>query len=194
MNILKAFNGDKFISNTFLTLRDAFKIDTVIETGTYEGDTTLFLYKNFKNVYTIEMHEQNYNFALNRFNSLNVKPNLIFGKSEEVLKDLIINNKITDKTIFFLDAHWWGCPLQQELDIIAECNIKPIIAIHDFVVPNAKSLGYDYYDNQAFTYEWLKPNFDKIYNGRYNYWYNDDVLSEGAKRGIIYLVPDNYAM
>lgn len=194
MNIIRAFNGDKFISHTFLTIRDLFKIDTIVETGTYEGDTTAFLSENFKKVYSIEVLKQNFDFANNKLNSLNLKPNLYLGKSEELLKSIIIENDITSKSIFFLDAHWYECPLQQELDIIAECNIKPIIAIHDFVVPNSKTLGYDCYNNQPFTFEWLKPNFDKIYNGQYNYWYNDDILSEGAKRGIIYLVPNNYGV
>lgn len=194
MSIEKAFNGDKFISHTFLTLRDLFKIDTVIETGTYEGDTAGFLFENFKTVYTIEGHKQNYDFSLYRLNSLKLYPNVIFGKSEEVLKDLIIDKNITSKSIFFLDAHWWDCPLQKELDIIAECKIKPIIAIHDFVVPNSTTLGYDVYGDQPFNFEWLKPHFDKIYDGQYNYWYNNDTLSEGAKRGIIYLVPTNYGV
>ena len=194
MNITTAFNHDKYISHTILTLRDLFKIDTIIETGTFLGETTAFQSENFKNVYSIEVLKENYQIASDKLNSLNLKANLYLGKSEELLKSIILENKITSKSIFFLDAHWYECPLKQELDIIAECNIKPIIAIHDFVVPNSKTLGFDNYNNQPFTYEWLKPNFDKIYDGKYNYWYNDDVLSEGSKRGIIYLAPNNYGV
>lgn len=185
-----AFNGDSYISNTFLNLKNVFNIDTVVETGTYRGDTTIFLCEHFKNVYSIEVRRDNYEFALNKLRFLKLSPNLIWGKSEDVLKSIIVNNKITDRSIFFLDAHWYECPLQRELEIIAECNIKPIIVIHDFVVPYSKTLGYDEYNDQPFTYEWLKPYFDRIYGvGKYNYWYNSDIFSGGRKRGVIYLSP-----
>jgi hypothetical protein len=186
----QAFNGDRYIAHTFLTLKNTFNIDTVVETGTHLGNTTVFLSSHFKNVFSIEISKPAYDVSLKKLNDLNLHPTLILGKSEDVLKDLIINNNITNNTIFYLDAHCYECPLKKELEIIRECNIKPIIAIHDFLVPNSKTLNYDTYDNQPYTYEWLKPQFDQIYNCNYNYWYNDDVFSEEIKRGIIYLVPE----
>ena len=189
--IQKAFNGDRYIAHTFKNLKNIFKIDTVVETGTYQGDTTIFLCEHFKTVYSIEVKQENYEYSLNKLKSLNLPAKLILDKSENVLKDLIIDNNIGNQSIFFLDAHWYECPLERELEIIAECGIKPIIAIHDFLVPNCNTLNYDTYNNQPYTYEWLKPKFDKIYDGKYNYWYNDDVFSTEIKRGIIYLVPTN---
>lgn len=189
--IQHAFNGDVYISHTFINLKKIFNIDTVVETGTYFGDTTCFLSRCFKNVYSIESDQHLYESSLKKLNDLNLHPTLIFGKSENVLKNLIIDNNICNKTIFFLDAHWYECPLERELEIIAECGIKPIIAIHDFLVPNCNTLNYDTYNNQPYTYEWLKPKFDRIYDGKYNYWYNDDTFSTEIKRGIIYLAPNN---
>lgn len=189
-----AFNNDRFICNTFINLKNAFNIDTIVETGTYHGDTTVYLAQNFKNVYSIEVQKENYDISLNKLKSQNLQAKLFLGKSEEILKNVIIENNISSNSIFYLDAHWYECPLQKELEIIADCKIKPIIAIHDFVVPDSQTLGFDSYNDQPFTFEWLKYNFDKIYNCKYYYWYNNDFFSEGAKRGIIYLAPNNYGM
>ena len=58
-------------------------------------------------------------------------------------------------------------------------------------VPGSKKLGYDSYNGQSFTYEWLKEDLDAIYDKKYSYFYNNDIDSEGAMRGIIYVFPDN---
>ena len=94
--------------------------------------------------------------------------------------------------MFYLDAHWYDhCPLKNELQLIKKFNLKPIITIHDFFVPGSKKLGYDSYNGQSFTYEWLKEDLDAIYDKKYSYFYNNDIDSEGAMRGIIYVFPDN---
>lgn len=189
------FNNDRFIAHTFLILKKLFNINTVIETGSFEGDTTVFLAKNFEKVFSIEMLKINHEITINKLNSSNLNANVILGKSEDLLKEVITKNHIDNSTIFFLDAHWWeNCPLQQELEIIAECKIKPIIVIHDFYVPNSKSLGYDTYNNQTFCFDWIKPIIDKIYDYKYNYYYNDDLFSEGSKRGVIYIIPELYEL
>jgi len=94
-----------------------------------------------------------------------------------------------DDTFIFLDAHWGShCPLKEELEQIRRAGIKPVIAIHDFVVPNHTELGYDEINGQPFTYEWLKEDIDSVYGeDGYNVHYNSE--AEGAKRGIIYIVP-----
>jgi hypothetical protein len=95
-----------------------------------------------------------------------------------------------ENAIFFLDAHWGDfCPLLSELEVIAKYNF-PIIAIHDFKVPNEPTLGYDSINGQAFEYEWIKPSLDAIYGeGGYDYYYNSNEKSTEIKRGIIYITP-----
>ena len=53
MNYHLPFNGDSFIANNFLKLKQKFNIENIIETGTYEGGTAIFLARNFKNVFSI---------------------------------------------------------------------------------------------------------------------------------------------
>jgi hypothetical protein len=182
------FNGDHYVQAEFLKLRDQFKIKTAVETGTCLGSTTLWLSEHFKNVFTSEISEEYLRFALNRFEGKN-NIRAFLGDSASALKDCILPH-CGDDTIIFNDAHWGDsyCPLQDELKAIAERGIKPIIAIHDFQVPDHPELGYDCIGAQPFNYEWLKPCFDAIYgeNG-YNHYFNS--LATEIKRGLIYLVP-----
>jgi len=106
------------------------------------------------------------------------------------LKNILIN--LEDRALIFLDAHWGeNCPLQKELEVIADrSKKKPIIAIHDFKIPGKPEYGYDSYQGQDFTFEWLEPWFDLIYGkGQYEHFYNTGIVEESAKRGIIFLVP-----
>lgn len=183
------FNGDTTITREFLALKKKFDIKVAIETGTCLGYTTLWLAENFDKVKSIEYNADYLAIAQNRLKDMyNVE--LIHGKSQLNLPSLLGDG---ERTIFFLDAHWGSeCPLEEELDIITwstHCSpTQPIIAIHDFQVPDNPDLGYDNYKEQPFTFEWVKPKFDAIYGqGKYNHYYNSEL--EGAQRGIIYVVP-----
>jgi len=183
------FNADTFVADCFLGLKIAFEIDTIVETGTCLGYSTEWMAKNYKNVITLEVVDKYFTIAkTNRLlKHKNVK--MVLGSSATMLYDLI--KGLTDKTMFFLDAHWQNsCPLKEELAQIAKAKLRPVIAIHDFKVPNRDDLGFDSYNGQEFTYEWLKPDFDKVYGvGKYTHFYNKETA--GAKRGVIYVVPKN---
>lgn len=186
----KPFNGDKYIEKTFLKLKNRYNIKNIVETGTFEGGTTVFLSQNFDKVFSIECNFEFYSKALINIKNANTSPCLLLGNSEDVLP--LIREELNNNTIFYLDAHWYeNCPLKKELSLIKEFNLKPIIAIHDFYVPGSSTLGYDSYNNQPFTYDWLKDDFDNIYDKKYSYFYNNDLYSDGAKRGIIYIIPNN---
>ena len=182
-----ALNCDTFAQSEFLRLKKEFKLKYAIETGTCLGYTTAFLCQHYEVVKTIEVNAKFLNIAkVNRLNQFdNCK--MFFGDSSKDLYGMLEN--IDDSTFIFLDAHWGNhCPLKDELQQIARANIRPVIAIHDFLVPNKPELGYDSINGQPFTFEWLKSDIDAIYqkNG-YDYHYNNE--STGAKRGIIYITP-----
>jgi hypothetical protein len=182
------FNGDNFISKNFIRLRDEFKINHAIELGTCLGSTAIWLSHNFQQVTTIEINEEFLNIAISRFMEeglINIKSNL--GNTTDVLPTI----KITNDCIVFIDSHWYDvCPMLDELTIIAEQKVTPVIAIHDFLVPNEPNLGYDTIHGQAFSIEWIKPYLEAIYgvNG-FEYFYNSDAESTEIKRGIIYITP-----
>lgn len=186
---MEAFNGDIFIEEEFLKLRDRFNIEIIIETGTCFGSTTKFLGNNFKQVVSIEINRQYLDIARALIGAV---PNIdtYCGASEKILPEIIQADWKNKTVMFFLDAHWEAhCPLHDELRIIAEHKLKPVIAIHDFQVPG-EGLSFDSYHGQPFTFEWLKPIFDRIYgeNG-YDHYYNSVATATEIKVGIIYIIP-----
>jgi len=182
-----AFNKDTFVQEEFKKLQKKFKLKICIETGTCYGYTSAFLSTFFKEVRTVEINEKFLTIAkTNRLDALkNVK--CYFGSSADLMEEML--EGCGDDTMIFLDAHWQQhCPLKEEIQSIADKGIQPVIAIHDFVVPNHPELGYDSIGNQPFNFEWLKKDFDAVYGeDNYDYYYNSEATK--VKRGLIYITP-----
>jgi len=141
-----------------------------IETGTHLGNTTEYLSKIAKCVYTIEPSEMFFNSARETLSSKkNIK--LIHGTSEEYLEKVI--SKIKNKNIsFWLDGHYSGgdtfegedhSPVLHELEIIEKYlyNFKKVnILIDDFRIfnnhyPKSSKINYP---NQSELINWVKKN------------------------------------
>jgi len=182
-----AFNEDTFVQDEFKKLQKKFKLKIAIETGTCYGYTSAFLSSIFKEVRTVEVNQEFLNIA--KKNRLNDLKNVVchLGSSAVLMPTLL--KDCGDDTILFLDAHWeQHCPIREELQHIADTGIQPVIAIHDFVVPNHPELGYDKIGEQPFSFEWLKSDFDAVYGeDNYSYYYNSEATS--VKRGVIYITP-----
>lgn len=129
--------------------------------------TSAYRYK----VYTVEIDPENIQEAA-EFLKDSTNVTLIEGSSPEILKNLL--NVEQSNILFFFDAHSnVYTPLIDELRVIAEARIKPVIAIHDWKVPDRPDLGYDSYDGQDYTLEWIKPSLEAIYNDNYSYYTAD---------------------
>lgn len=175
---VKGFEGDIFIEAEVRDLIKKFNVDLILETGSYKGWTS----KKFSEMcetHSCELMSANYSEA--KANAPGV--NFYQIQSPEFLKTLLASNK--DRKIFcYLDAHGpHDTPLIEELEVIKTSGVKPVIAIHDFKVPDHPELGYDVYHKQEYTYEWIKPH---LIDG-YEYHYNSK--AEGVMRGVIYLYP-----
>lgn len=182
-----AFNEDSYMGSKFLEIKEKFNLDTVIETGTYHGVTTRWFANNFKNVYTVECNESYFEEAKKNIGScLNVKSYL---QDSPLFLSQILNKIDSEKTIVFLDAHWYTNPVLNELDAIKESGKKPILAIHDFKVPNRPEFGYDVYPDQGIVYEWewIENHIKSIYGDDFYVEYNQE--AEGAMRGCIFIFP-----
>ncbi len=103
-----------------------------VETGTYKGGgIAAALAAGFSKVYSIEVSEEFYNNAVQRF-----KPEIEQGIVEIILGDSLsclpeVINKIDKKITFWLDAHTTlgyegekSCPLYEELEAISHHPIK----------------------------------------------------------------------
>jgi hypothetical protein len=180
-----AFSGDRILAKNVSKLIKEKKITTIIETGTFNGDTTKFLANLTKNIYTIELNEKFYNLTKSR---KDIPSNIEFflGNSPEIIDRQIFPKIKKDSVVlFFLDAHWESpCPTLLELKVIAKNKIKPFILIHDFQVPNHPELGFDKYTDFIYTFEKIKSILEEIY-GENGYIYQYNTRASGSKRGVI---------
>lgn len=165
-----AFNGAPEIGVFLAYLKAHYQIDTMVETGTYRGGTTLFFSFLFDEVHTIEIVEETYK---NAKEFLSAYPNIHchLGSSEETLKELLPT--LQDRPVlFYLDAHWYDhWPLLQELEEISKTHRDNcIIVIDDFKVPHLKHIGYDAYGEHECSLEYIEKKLDLVFSD-YTYHY-----------------------
>jgi len=162
---------DRFVYSEVKSLIEKYKIDTIIETGTYHGWSA----KKFADfglpVYTIEV---NPDFLKKAKEFTNGTKNIFhyFGSSPQMLDEIFEERKLGN-VLIFLDAHWgeyW--PIHDEISTLQSHGVKPIILIHDFYVPdeNGKAkFGYDVYKGQPLDYHFVKSSINDLYGGENNY-------------------------
>ena len=115
-----------------------YSLETVVETGTYLGDTTRFLSQYVKKIYSIEIGTQLAAMARRRFKR---KPEIeiMLGDSGELLEELLL--EINGNVLFFLDGHFsegitstslsYETPLIRELQVLSKSrNLPQSITMH----------------------------------------------------------------
>jgi len=178
-------DGDTFLWAEIEKLVKEHKIETIVETGTYLGNTAK-KFATIADVITCEVKREHFDEAMK---NLATVPNALvfFGNSVDVLSENagLFKNK---RVLFFLDAHWYDyCPLLDELKLIETMGMKPIVVIHDFKVPG-KDFGYDRYRGQDFEWSLIDYQVRKIYGkDGFTYYYNEN--SDGPRRGAIFILP-----
>jgi len=183
----KALNNDTFACAEFLKLKEKFNIKTLVELGSCVFGSTKFFAQNFEKVITVEINETFRNIGLQRAEGLNNITSLL-GDSVTKLPEML--SMCDNRTIIFIDSHWQTLPLMDELKLIKQSGLIPVIIVHDCLVPNEPKLGYDSYESVDISYDTMKPYLDDIYGeNRYEYHYNNDAESTDVKRGIIYIYP-----
>jgi len=188
MNIMEGFSRDQYIKDEVAKLIADYDINLVFETGTYKGNTTRELSSMVKSVHTCEVNESFYNEA--KQNLADISNVMMYhGSSPNMIEHFKLNvlGDAERNILFYLDAHWNGTPLIDELKTIGKYFKDVVIAIHDFKVPG-KDFGYDSYGGQDYTFDWIKEHLDSIYPNGYGWKYNDK--ASGSYRGIIYIYPE----
>lgn len=161
---LAAFNRSPEIGSFFEMLKKEYKITTVIETGTFQGNTTAFFAKTFEEVHTIDVSPTYQNQAKNNLSPFtNIRFHL--GSSEKVLAQILPGMK--DRFIlFYLDAHWekyW--PLLDELEVINKTHHQRcIVVIDDIKVPGRSDVPYDAYEKNECSYEYVQKKVEKLFD------------------------------
>ena len=112
--------------------------DTLVETGTYQGQTPMRLSSYFEDIYTIEADPLHFERTVN---VLPANVFSLFGQSPLILRELV--PLIQCPCVFYLDAHWWAngditraelegkTPLLDELKVIGPRVFDDLIIIDD---------------------------------------------------------------
>ncbi len=105
-----------------------YKCQTVIETGTFYGQTVNALRNTFDKVMSVEVYAPLYEYNEKQFSGIdNVK--IFFGSSSQHLKDMLAQAE--GKVLYWLDGHYSGqgtgmdaieCPIIEELTLIRSSN------------------------------------------------------------------------
>lgn len=125
--------------NALLEFSQAYHCKTLVETGTAAGDMISALNSYFEHVYSIELANNYYRNAVQKFQHIDhIK--IYEGDSGQVLKDII--PLLSGNVLFYLDAHYSGgntargskeTPILEELqNILIAKNIQSIILIDDY--------------------------------------------------------------
>jgi len=128
-----------------LEISKIFKINYLVETGTFLGDTVFFFKDHFDQVYSIELADELAEKAKKRFSGVsNVE--IIHGDSGIELFKLV--EKFETPVLFWLDGHYSGefelngtyiktalaekqTPIELELQAILSSAIKHVVMIDD---------------------------------------------------------------
>jgi hypothetical protein len=120
-----------------LWLRNTFKVDVFVETGTNRAETAVWASANFERVFTIEANGPLHQRAIEAFGD---RKNIEFlkGDSRTHIKSLLTS--LIKPAIFWLDAHWCGedtfgkteeCPVVGELEVLNTSKVGHIVLIDD---------------------------------------------------------------
>jgi len=119
------------------TLKNAFKLDAFVETGTYRGDTAEIARGVFPEVHTIELSVHLFTQACQRFqNSRDIFVHN--GDAPIVLKEILPG--ISGRILFYLDGHYSGgetalsavnTPILEELRVIRDTHKDQSVILID---------------------------------------------------------------
>jgi len=156
-------------------LKADFDLRNFVETGTYDGETALFMSLLFDKVFTCDVIDWK------RRPEIYFADNLIYEtkNSPDFLRAHL--PQIRKQSMFFLDAHWGAYwPLQDEMAIIfKECE-KPLIVIDDFDAGNG--LCFDQYEDRKLDLNYIAPTMPADYKFCLNPW-------SYRNRGVIFMFP-----
>lgn len=123
-----------------------YKLQTFVETGTFQGRTTKWAGLNFFRVHTVDVHIDYLKQAQAACQLLPVA--FYHGRSEVMLQTII--SRLDRPTLFWLDAHWSAdlayqqldivCPVLEEIEVINQrCNKQR----HVVMIDDARLFGVE---------------------------------------------------
>lgn len=175
------FNTDSFLVERFTKYHRRHGFTCAVETGTFEGDTTVGLARLIPKVLTIEIDQSMHEQVQPRFACY---PNItsLLGNSPDVLAHVL--PQLSYPLFAYLDAHWedyW--PLRDELELLLAVKKPKLIMIHDFRVPG-RDFGFDSYNGHACDLDLIG---DILPHAECRYTFNDCTAPQSADRGVLFI-------
>jgi hypothetical protein len=198
-----------------------FKTSTLVETGTFWGESTLIFSKFHNNVITCEIDDDNIKNSINRFklngflidnifytethnlkvfkfvkNDKNIW--LVEGSSQLVLESIFmgeLKNKFKTPYTFFLDAH--GDSKTNYWPIIDELKLISKFGLSDsrIIIHDFKVPGFDDWSYDTYNNQDLDYEYIKEFifkiNSNYLPFFPDKVGDSVHGVGILYVVPNS---
>ena len=154
------FHGDRYL----LKLVEALlhRCDLFVETGSNVGTTVAYVGRTHPDITCLSCEPDKEAFSLALRNTAEL-PNVKITDelSEKFLANLFTQSGYAEKNIlFWLDAHGYGFrwPLREELSIITNTLSRAYILIDDFLVPELPCFGYDRYEGQECSLEYIRSS------------------------------------
>lgn len=179
-----AFHSDQILRRLIIELINEFKPTTLVETGTFKANTTLFLSRLTGGkipIYTCEISRIYFwesRWRLRGQSSVTLKR----SSSPIFIKKLARDKVLDGLPLFFLDAHG-GSDYLPLLDELRELSLlgKAIIIIDDFLVPGRSEFAFDFcsYDTgkiRPLDFSLIKPVLNPGH--QYNFLYPNYTVEE----------------
>jgi hypothetical protein len=156
-------------------LQTDFQLKNFVETGTYDGETTIAMSLLFDRVFTCDVKDWkrriDFYYARNVLYETKNSPEFLRAHLPEIRK----------QSLFYLDAHWGAYwPLRDELGIVFSQCENPVILIDDFDAGNG--LFFDQYGTQKLDFGYIAQSIPPNYKFCLNPWSN-------RNRGMIFIFP-----
>ena len=157
------FHGDKHLID-LIDYLVSLQASTFIETGTNVSSTLHYFASKNLNMpcYSCEPDTKAFSIAKEHTKSQK-NVNLYNQTSQEFIQTLEEEHPevFEGKPIFWLDAHGYGFewPIEEEIKFVSSKFEKCYVLIDDFKVPHLDVFGYDVYQDQVCSYDYIKKYF-----------------------------------
>ena len=159
------FHGDPYLLQ-LVNLILHTNCDLFVETGTNVGSTLAYVAKQFPNIQCFSCEPDQVAFSYAEQNTIQYKNvNLFNETSSKFLARLEhdYSNIFELNVLFWLDAHGYGFkwPLLDEVEFITHNFKAAYMLIDDFKVPGMDCFGYDRYEDQECSLDYIKPALNR---------------------------------
>jgi FkbM family methyltransferase len=153
------FHGDEHLLG--LSRHIAGKSKIFIETGSNVGSTLAYVAKNNPQIRCLSCEPDRSAFEQASANAGKYANVALFnGTSQQFIEHLTKHKPeiFSEQCFFWLDAHGYGFewPLKKELEFITGRFNSAYVLIDDFKVPDRDYFGYDQYQEQICSYDYVK--------------------------------------